>query len=557
MSFTLELPDEAASPAAQAPQAGGGGFTLELPDDAAPAPAPAARQGNAANGGVLSGLGMGLTDPIYAGAQMLTNALPTGVVQAGNRFNNWLADNSGLVARIPEGGVDQMVLDREAQYQADRAAAGRTGLDAGRLGGGVAATLPLAIIPGGATIVGSAAIGAGMGALQPVTAGEFWVEKMKQAGLGAAAGGAGGAISQGISRILSPQTGAAQRMLMAEGVELTPGQVAGGLSKRFEDAATSVPIMGGKVAQAQQRAVESFNRAAINRGLGEIGEKLPDGMVGREAIEYAGKKIGDAYDPLLARMTLRADQQFIADSTALAQNAQAALAPDRAQQLANILQTKLGRHMSGQGTMTGQKFKLADSELGRLARQFSSSADADQRMLGETIRDMQSVMRDALARSNPRLAPELRKIDKAFATNLRVERAAASVAATDGVFTPAQLQNAVKALDSSGRKRQFARGNALLQDLADAGKEVLPSAVGNSGTADRAGLMAMGGALATGQWWAPMAAGVGAAAYTRPGIASMRALLTQRPAVAGTIAELLERGAPIPLTAGGYQLLNQ
>ena len=557
MSFTLELPDEAASPAAQAPQAGGGGFTLELPDDAAPAPAPAARQGNAANGGVLSGLGMGLMDPIHAGAQMLTNALPTGVVQTGYRSYNWLADNSGLVARIPEGGVDQMVLDREAQYQADRAAAGRTGLDAGRLAGGVAATLPLAIIPGGATIVGSAAIGAGMGALQPVTAGEFWVEKMKQAGLGAAAGGAGGAISQGISRILSPQTGAAQRMLMAEGVELTPGQVAGGLSKRFEDAATSVPIMGGKVAQAQQRAVESFNRAAINRGLGEIGEKLPDGMVGREAIEYAGKKIGDAYDPLLARMTLRADQQFIADSTALAQNAQAALAPERAQQLANILQTKLGRHMSGQGTMTGQKFKLADSELGRLARQFSSSADADQRMLGETIRDMQSVMRDALARSNPRLAPELRKIDKAFATNLRVERAAASVAATDGVFTPAQLQNAVKALDSSGRKRQFARGNALLQDLADAGKEVLPSAVGNSGTADRAGLMAMGGALATGQWWAPMAAGVGAAAYTRPGIASMRALLTQRPAVAGTIAELLERGAPIPLTAGGYQLLNQ
>ena len=557
MSFTLELPDEAASPAAQAPQAGGGGFTLELPDDAAPAPAPAARQGNAANGGVLSGLGMGLMDPIHAGAQMLTNALPTGVVQAGNRFNNWLADNSGLVARIPEGGVDQMVRDREAQYHADRAAAGRTGLDAGRLAGGVAATLPAAMIPGAATIGGSAAIGAGMGALQPVTAGEFWVEKMKQAGLGAAVGGAGGAISQGISRILSPQTGAAQRMLMAEGVELTPGQVAGGMAKRIEDASTSIPIMGGQVAQAQQRAVESFNRAAINRGLGEIGEKLPDGMVGREAIEYAGKKIGDAYDPLLARMTLRADQQFIADSTALAQNAQAALAPERAQQLANIMQTKLGRHMSGQGTMTGQKFKLADSELGRLARQFSSSADADQRMLGETIRDMQSVMRDALARSNPRLAPELRKIDKAFATNLRVERAAASVAATDGVFTPAQLQNAVKALDSSGRKRQFARGNALLQDLADAGKEVLPSAVGNSGTADRAGLMAMGGALATGQWWAPMAAGVGAAAYTRPGIASMRALLTQRPAVAGTIAELLERGAPIPLTAGGYQLLNQ
>ena len=112
MSFTLEIPGQAQQQAA--PQ---GGFTLELPGQPAQPAAPA-RQGNASAGGVLGGLAAGVMDPIHAGAQMLTQALPTGVVQAGNRFNNWLADNTGLVGRIPEGGVDQMARDREAQYPA-------------------------------------------------------------------------------------------------------------------------------------------------------------------------------------------------------------------------------------------------------------------------------------------------------------------------------------------------------------------------------------------------------------------------------------------------------
>ena len=44
----------------------------------------------------------GMRDPIDAGAQMLTNALPAGVVNAGNRLNNWLAHKTGLVARLRE-----------------------------------------------------------------------------------------------------------------------------------------------------------------------------------------------------------------------------------------------------------------------------------------------------------------------------------------------------------------------------------------------------------------------------------------------------------------------
>ena len=55
-------------------------------------------------------------------------------MSAGNRLNNWLADKTGLVARLPEGGVDQQVREAEAAYQQRRAAAGESGIDWMRLG---------------------------------------------------------------------------------------------------------------------------------------------------------------------------------------------------------------------------------------------------------------------------------------------------------------------------------------------------------------------------------------------------------------------------------------
>ena len=58
----------------------------------------------------------GMRDPIDGGAQLLTNMLPPGMVQAGNKLNNWLADKTGMVGRLPEGGVDQQVKSQEADF---------------------------------------------------------------------------------------------------------------------------------------------------------------------------------------------------------------------------------------------------------------------------------------------------------------------------------------------------------------------------------------------------------------------------------------------------------
>ena len=56
----------------------------------------------------------GAVDPIEGGAQLLTNVLPESWVKAGNQFNNKLADMGLPVARIPQGGMNQLVQQNEA-----------------------------------------------------------------------------------------------------------------------------------------------------------------------------------------------------------------------------------------------------------------------------------------------------------------------------------------------------------------------------------------------------------------------------------------------------------
>jgi hypothetical protein len=75
---------------------------------------------------------MGVKQPFDAHAIGLTQALPPNVVSAGNELNNWLADKTGLVGRLPPGGVEQAVAEQEKQYQHERTLAGQTGVDVPR-----------------------------------------------------------------------------------------------------------------------------------------------------------------------------------------------------------------------------------------------------------------------------------------------------------------------------------------------------------------------------------------------------------------------------------------
>src|SRR5262249_43201082 len=147
-------------------------------------------------------------------------------------------------------------------------------------------------------------------ALQPTTGeGDFWTQKAEQTGAGAAAGGIAAPFFRLVGKAIGPKPSAEVQTLTKEGVEMTPGQIAGGAAKAAEEKATSLPILGDAIANAHKRGLESFNRAAINRTLAPIGAELPEGVVGRGAVKYADETLGKAYDALLPKITVHADDE--------------------------------------------------------------------------------------------------------------------------------------------------------------------------------------------------------------------------------------------------------
>ena len=406
----------------------------------------------------------GMVDPIDAGAQMLTHALPQGVVDAGNQFNNWLADKGLPLDRIPErnitslvtgqpSGLDALLQQQEQQYQAQRSAQGQDGIDWARLGGNVLSPANLALaskIPVAASMAGRVAIGAatgaGFGMLQPVTSGDFATEKAKQAGIGAITGGILPMVTGAAARIIRPNTNKAVDTLAAEGVKPTIGQQLGGTAKAIEEKLSSVPFVGDAIKTGQKGAIEQFNTAAINRSLTPIGEKLPKGVTsGHEAIQFAIDKLDDAYNTILPKLSGKIDGRMIADVNKIKSMVQS-LPEAQRQQFDDIVKTELFGRFTGSGLASGESIKVAESQLGNFSRGLGRSQDYNASKLGEAIGEVQRSLRTMLTRQNPSEAGNLAKINKGYANLLRVQRAASALGAQDGAFTPAQLANISAAL---------------------------------------------------------------------------------------------------------------
>ncbi len=191
----------------------------------------------------------------------------------------------------------------------------------------------------------------------------------------------------------------------------------------------------------------------------------------------------------------------------------------------------VGDNVTPGGTITGSVFKDAESELGRLTRMYSGKQSGAEQLLSDAYRQAQAELRQAVARSNPDVAPQIQAINAGWANLVQLERAAARVGAKDGIITPAQYLSAIKASDASVRDRAFARGTALNQDFAQAADKVLSKTIPDSGTALRGMVGAgLGGAAAHFvNPLAPAAGGIASLAYTPLGQRAIAGLLTKRP----------------------------
>jgi len=406
-------------------------------------------------------------------------------------------------------------------------------------------TLPFLATGGSPTMMNQALTGTVAGLTNPEQTGltpeEFKQQKGLNTAISTVAGGASPLLTGAISRAISPKLTPDVEKLVQSGVNLTPGQIMGGALRNIEDKLTSVPLLGDAINYSRRKGVEEFNKAAYKQVLEPIGGKVPN-VTGREGVEAVEKQLNNAYDKILPNIVFKATPEFNANIANLrgmvSQKLDPALARRFDYEIDNVIASKLAPKT---GMMDGMAFKEAESELGQLAKQFKNSGVVSERDLGNAFAQAQAELRNALNATNPQAKAELGNINKAWANFTRLQTAG-SKANTAEMFTPAQLAQAVRQMDTSVRKGAVSRGSALMQDLSDAGVNVLPSRIPDSGTASR--LMLGGGALGGANYVSPELA-IGAGALTLPylpgGRQAMTTMLAKRPESAKLLAEKLRQ----------------
>lgn len=435
-------------------------------------------------------------------------------------------------------GIKDVFTDLSPEEQRT-AAANRQFLEEDTAGkvGGFAADVASFALPGGLaakgitkglTMLPRAARGAtALGANAAVDAGLSAAYSTEDKGDAAVSGALGSVGGQLLGRALARTAGGVVRpsaqaqKLMAEGVQPTIGQGAdqgtmfGRRVAKLEEAAQSLPIMGDVITNARGRAQRELVQAAANRAV-------PPGGVAqdasREGIDELAKQFTKAYK-VLDNFTFRPDKQFEQDVLTIVNNPNFRASRDTIDGVLaffkNNYTDKFQVGPSNAAMMTGAAFKDFDSEIGRrirdLAGQQGTEALAERRIL--------TAIEGALGQYRNRNLPpdvvkELADTDRAYAAYKRLARAGKY--SNEGDITPAQLNRAVKAMSQGDT---YARGQAFMQDLTDAGS-ILRNRVPNSGTFDRAaeaGLLMQaarnpyGTALGVGS-----AVTLGVPAYSRP-----------------------------------------
>lgn len=371
------------------------------------------------------------------------------------------------------------------------------------------------------TLLGTMAASSGAAALEPTVGDESRAENMA---IGAATGGAANVGLRGVGAALHPVADKARGLLADEGVLMTPGQIMGGAVKNTEDKLTSIPFVGNMIDRARDVSTETFNLAALNRALAPIGEKAT--VPGRDGIKEAIRKLGDAYDKVLPNISIDlADDSFSSAMQRLNFMVREQGREDVEKAASKVAQA-IRENSTPQGKMSGVSFKQLETDIRKIAESNQNAV----KPVRDFLREVRSQLKQVRNKQNPRYAPDLEKIDEGFSNLARIKEAAKAIGRADELITPAQLLRGVKNQDKSFQKGAFARGEATMQDLAQAGKEVLPSTISDSGTAGRGLLPALGAAFAAGQVGpgAMAALASGGGAYTQPVQGLMRKALTAK-----------------------------
>ena len=399
---------------------------------------------------------------------------------------------------------------QQAQFKQDNPVTGTVT----ELGGAMA--LPIGIGMGGfnkgAGIIKETALGGGMGAAGGAGRAQSMDEVPNVAATDALLGGGLTLGFSGASRLAAPSVRPEAVELRQQSIPLTPGSAFGGRIQRIEQSAESIPVFGNIVSGARERQFEQFNAAAYNKVLKRLDPKLeiPQGLAGREAYNFVEEQIKGKYQEIIPKLSVNYDKRVASGFQAIKNRYSRGQLSDSAKKQLDTYIDGLEQDLRASQAIPGFKVQAIKQDLAELANTYAAGTGSS-KILGNAFKDLEGFYMSLLRNQNPRYAGELRKADNAFVDFVRVQNAMAKTRGDTGVFSPAQLDSAVRQSDSTARKGAFARGGAPMQDLSSKGVTVLGQKVSDSGTAGR------------GMTAAALTGGVG---YIDPLAGSVTALLT-------------------------------
>ena len=440
----------------------------------------------------MTGIGQAL-DPL---AQQLEKAFPK-VSKA--------AEKLGLPSakEVAANREAEILAQREANKPLLETTPGMLGNVAGEVGQAIA-------LPGG-TIGKAALTGATMGAVQPTLPEE---SKAFNIASGAALGGAGqgivgaiGKAAQPIGKGLSDIGEKSVQVLKDAGVPLDAAQATGSKALQWAKRLTSDnPFTGGEN-QAFSHVQNNAYTKAVAKTMGEDAEQITP-----EVIQNAKFRLGDTYDQLFERNGVRVTRNFQNDLNGLKNEAERIL-PSNEKAVGNIVNDIIDKSKSNMGHLDGKQYQAFKRQLDALEKQGGLSAH----YAGEIKNKLLDGLSDTVDKFGKKGDIDLLKAtNKQYGNMKKIEDIA--LKDPEGHVSPSLLYNS---LTTKGKRGAFYQNDPELAKLAQAGKNILPEKMSNSGTTARlAGQAAIPTALAAYDYAKEgdigKALGIGTSAYIAP-----------------------------------------
>lgn len=465
----------------------------------------------------FAGLGKTIYDLVRGGGQLTRQAIEA-IAPPEKSLSDLVTGGRGTSFADTLGLPTQEDIDEAKRLDAPLMNTG-AGV-AGNITGSALAFLPAAAIPGANTLVGATAIGAGMGASQPVASDE---SRLANTALGAAGGFGGQAVGKAVGRLmrpvqreLDPATQALANKARAAGIELNAAQqTASKPLKVIDSVLDNLPFTADKQATAKGTQRAAWQRAVLKEAGEDADVATPDVM------GTIKDRVGSEFRRLTATYDLPVDNRLLTELANIEAKYGRRLNVNQRQ----IVQSYID-DLTSAPSMSGTVYQDARSMLDRQVRGLKNTDPFTSQILKEIRNSLDNAMeRTIIAGGNPADAAAWQQARKQWMVMRTTERAAD---ATKGDISPAKFFNELRRKDPNAVV--YGQGPQDVADLARIGQTFIREQIPDSGTAQRTFyqnlLTGTGGGLGLGavSGMIPPGALMGAALTATTPLAMQRAL---------------------------------